>query len=133
MVNVVFIRFVSSVIDEDSHVSAGIFCAASDMIDDPQLPDDEYDVLRDLMDWFNKYLKSPDEYRLKAAWRAERAICWFKPTAHEYLSRAWEMASLLERNGVSIRTIKAKRTGYILYEDEAQVFAEPFADIRRVL
>ena len=43
------------------------------------------------------------------------------------------MALILERNDVYIRTIKVERTGYVLYEDEAQILAEPFADIRRLL
>ena len=133
MVKVVFIRLVSGEIHECSHVSAGLFQTAFELMDDPFLPYDEYELLRDLMDWFNKYLKGPSEYRLRAPWRLERAISWFKPTAHEHLSRAWEMASILERNGVLIRMIKAKRIGYVLYEDELQVFAEPFADIRRAL
>jgi len=132
-VNAMFIRFVSGEIHECSHVSAGLFQTAFELMADPRLPDDEYDLLRELMDWFNKYLKGPSEYRLRSPWRLERAICWFKPTAHEHLTRAWEMAAILERNEVFIRMIKAQRAGYILYEDEAQVFAQPFADIRRVL
>lgn len=128
-----FIRFVGGEIDEDSHVSAGLFTAAFDLMYEPWLSDQEFYALRDLMDWFNVHLKPPFYYRLRAAWRAPRAICWFKPTAHEHLSRAWEIAAILERNDVFIRTIKAQRPGYVLYEDEAQVFAEPFADIRSVL
>lgn len=128
-----FIRFVSGEIDEDSLVSAGLFTAAFDLLYDPRLPDDEYYPLRELMDWFNEHLKGPYNYRLRAPSRAPRAICWFKPTAREHLSRAWEMAWILERNDVFIRTIKAARTGYVLYEDEAQILAEPFADIRRLL
>ena len=133
MAYVMFIRFVSGEIHECSHVSTGLFQTAFELMDDPLLPDDEYDVLRELMDWFNKYLRGPSEYRLRSPWRIERAISWFKPTAHVYLARAWEMAAILERNNVFIRMIKAHRAGYILYEDEAQVFAQPFADIRRVL
>ena len=128
-----FIRFVSGEIDEDSLVSVGLFIAAGDLLYDPLLPDDEYYPLRELMDWFNEHLKGPYDYRLRARWRARRAICWFKPTAREHLSRAWAMAAILERNDVFIRTIKVERTGYVLYEDEAQVLAEPFADIRRLL
>ncbi|HEV2837001.1 MAG TPA: hypothetical protein VGW58_16915 [Pyrinomonadaceae bacterium] len=128
-----FIRFVSGEIHEDSRVSAGLFTAAFHLLDDPVLPYDDYRVLRGLMDWFNEYLKGPSDYRWRAAWRAERAICWFKSTAFAHLSRAWEMAAILERNDVFVWTIKVQRTGYILYQDEAQVFAEPFADIRRVL
>ena len=133
MVNVMFIRFVSGEIHECSHVSTGLFQTAFELMDDPLLPNVEYDMLRSLMDWFDKYLKGPSEYRLRAPWRLERAICWFKPSAHEHLARAWEMAAIVERNNVFIRMIKAPKAGYILYEDEAQVFAQPFADIRRVL
>lgn len=131
--NVMFIRFVSGAIDETSHVAAGLFTAAFDLLYDPLLPYDEYWALRELIDWFNEHLKGPFHYRLKAASRAPRAICWFKPTAHEHLARAWEVATILDRNDVFVRTIKVQRTGYVLYEDEAQVLAEPFADIRRVL
>lgn len=128
-----FIRFVSGEIDEDSLVSTGIFLAAGDLLYDPLLPDDEYYPLRELMDWFNQHLKGPYDYRLRTPRRARRAICWFKPTAREHLSRAWQMAWILERNDVFIRTIKVERTGYVLYEDDAQILAEPFADIRRLL
>ncbi|HKV33226.1 MAG TPA: hypothetical protein VJP89_02785 [Pyrinomonadaceae bacterium] len=128
-----FIRFVSGEIDEDSLVSTGIFLAAGDLLYDPLLPDDEYYPLRELMDWFNEHLKGPYDYRLRTPRRARRAICWFKPTAREHLSRAWQMAWILERNDVFIRTIKVERTGYVLYEDDAQILAEPFADIRRLL
>ena len=128
-----FIRFFSGETDVNSHLRAGLFCAAFNLIDETVLPEDDYAALADLMDWFREHLESPFEYRLKPFWRAQRAICWFKPTAHEHVSRAWEMATILERHDVFIRMIKARRLGYILYEDEAQVLAEPFADLRRAL
>ena len=133
MAYVMFIRFVSGEIHECSHVSTGLFQTVFELMDDPLLPRGDYIRLWELMDWFNRYLKGPSEYRLRSPWRIERAISWFKPTAHVYLARAWEMAAILERNDFFVRMIKAQKTGYILYEDEAQVFAQPFADIRRVL
>jgi hypothetical protein len=30
-----------------------------------------------------------------------------------------------------VRTLKAKRVGYVVYEDEYQIVAEPFADTER--
>lgn len=128
-----FIRFVSGAIDDDSHVSAGLFAAAFDLLDEPWLSNEDYYALRELIDWFNLHLKGPVYYRLKSPSRKPRAICWFKPTAHEHLSRAWAMAAILEWNDVFIRTIKTLRPGYVLYEDDAQIFAEPFADIRSAL
>ena len=128
-----FIRFVSAEIDEDSLVSVGLFTAALELLYDPVLPDYDYYPLRELMDWFNEHLKDPFEYGMRTPWRAPRAICWFKPSAHGHLARAWQMAGILERNDVFIRTIKIERAGRVFYEDEAQIVAEPFADIRRLL
>ena len=124
-----FIRFLSSEIDRDSQVAAGLFCAASRLRWTDEVPDYELDALSDLTEWFNIHLESPFEY-LPRTGRFERAICWFKPTAREHLARAWEMIAILERNDVLIWTIRSRKTGYVYYEDEAQVFAEPFNDVR---
>jgi hypothetical protein len=128
-----FIRFVSGEINEDSPVSTGLFHAALDLLDDPALPDYERLPLSELMDWFEEHLEDPFKYRLRPPARARRAICWFKPHAHEHLSRAWEIVAILERNDVLSWTIKIARAGRIFYEDEAQILAEPSVAIRRLL
>lgn len=127
-----FIRFVSSEIDERSHVAAGLFCAASKLGWTDELPDYEFDALSELRDWFNSHLESPFDH-LPRTDRYEKAVCWFKSTAREQLSRAWEMITILERNDVFIWSIRSRKTGYVYYEDEAQVFAEPFDDVRLML
>ncbi len=127
-----FIRFVSAEIDEDSHVSTGLFCAALQLHRADDLPEYEYHAITELKDWFDVHLPSPFDY-LPRVGRFERAVCWFKPTASQHLAKAWELIAILERNDVLIWTVKAKRAGYVHYEDEAQVFAEPYDDVRRLL
>jgi hypothetical protein len=56
-------------------------------------------------------------------------VCWFKPSAKEHIARTYEMCRILEQNGVYVRVFKARRPGYIVYQDEHQVVAEPFADL----
>ena len=56
-------------------------------------------------------------------------MCWFKPKAKGHLAKIREMSCILEQNGVYVRVIKAQQPGYIVYEDEFQVVAEPFADL----
>jgi hypothetical protein len=133
MVNLMFIRFVCGEIDEDSHVSAGLFCAAFDLIHEGKLPDHDYAELAELMRWFRLHLKGPFEHRLRKPWRARRSICWFKSDAYEHVKHAWQMMNLVERNDVFIQVIKSKTAGYITYEDAAQVLAQPSADVRRLL
>ena len=127
-----FIRFLSSEIDERSQVAAGLFRAASKLRWADELPDYEFDALSELRNWFNIHLVSPFDH-LSRGRRYEQAVCWFKPTAREHLERAWELVAILERNDVLIWTIRSRRTGYVHYEDEIQVFARPYDDVRSIL
>jgi hypothetical protein len=128
----VFIRFVSGDIDERSHVTAGLFCAAYKLRRSEYLPDYEFEALMEVRKWFDVHLNSPFG-RLRHHRRHDGAICWFKPTAREHLQRAWELVAILERNDVLIWTIRSPRTGYVHYEDDVQVFARPYDDVRRRL
>lgn len=96
MVNLMFIRFVCGEVDEDSHVSAGLFCAAFDLIKYEKLSDHDYGELADLMRWFHLNLNGPFEHRLRKPRRARRAICWFKSDAYEHVKHAWQMMNVLE-------------------------------------
>ena len=40
------------------------------------------------------------------------------------------MICVLEMNDIYVRMLKKHRPGYIVYEDDYQVVAEPFADLR---
>jgi hypothetical protein len=128
-----FIRFISGEIDEDSHVSAGLFRAAYKLLNEIRLPEYQYYALREPMDWFDAHLESPYDYRLEPARLADQSLCWFRAGAKEHLRRAWEMVAIMEEHDIFIRMVKCHCPGYILYEDEAQVLAFPNADILRLL
>jgi hypothetical protein len=40
------------------------------------------------------------------------------------------MVYILEQHSAYVRVLKTDRPGYIVYQDEHQVVAEPFADLR---
>ena len=131
MITFMFIRFVSGVMNEYSHVPAGLFNAAYELLWDGDLPEYEFVALEEVREWFNRYMASPFDY-LNYNARYDRAICWFKSTAHEHLTRAWELVEILERNDILIWTIRSPRVGYVHYEDDVQVFAQPYGDMRRL-
>ena len=56
-------------------------------------------------------------------------MCWFKASATAHIAKAREISFILEQNDVYVHEIKTRRPGYIVYEDEYQVVAEPFADL----
>lgn len=126
-----FIRFICAEVDRDSQVRAGIFTAAGRLRDSEGLPDYEFDALMSLAEWFNENLDKPTRFsRSKRAEEKYRAVCWFKPTAREHIARAWELVWILERNDVLIDVVKAERVGYVVYEDDFQVAAEPYYETR---
>ena len=127
-----FIRFFCGEIDESSHLAAGLFCAVSHLCDSGELPEYEIDAIAEVERWFNAHLKAPFDY-LPEHPRYDHSICWFKSIAREHLARAWELASILERNGVFIWTVKSERPGHVYYEDDVQVFARPYPELRLLL
>ena len=55
-------------------------------------------------------------------------ISWFKPIAKIHLSKAFELTALLDQQGYPITVLKSARPGYVVYEDDTQIVAEPFSD-----
>ena len=126
-----YLRFVAMDIDPDSHVSTGIFTAAYELRDGYGLSVYEREQLRDLLVWFGKHLPAPTQFRrTRRAAHTREGVCWFNTSARSHLARIWEMIALLESNGVWIRMIKTARPGYIVYEDDWQIVAEPFPQWR---
>jgi hypothetical protein len=126
-----YIRFVVPEIDPGSERESGVFQAAYRLRDAGALHAYEDTLLREHLDWFDKNLKKPTSFttaKRPSYRRQQRAISWFKETASEHISKLREMVMILEDHGVVVRMIKVERPGYIVYEDDHQVVAEPFAD-----
>jgi hypothetical protein len=128
-----YIRFVVGQRDPDSERYTGIFQATADLRDRDQLAHWEEDELAAIRRWFNDHLERPESFsrsKQSAAHSKKRGISWFKDSAHEHIAKAQEMADILRRHGIAVETLKAERIGYVVYEDEFQIVAEPFADVR---
>jgi len=84
-----------------------------------------------LREWFNQHLEKPKRFRRSRCSRGEdKGVCWFKSSAREHIAKVYEMAYLLEENGFAVRVFRSRRVGYIVCEDEHQIVAEPFSDLR---
>jgi len=110
----------------------GFFQAAGELVDDPLSDRYSVDQVDALRLWFCDNLEVPTRFtRRKFAWHYEkdsRGLSWFKPTATRHIAKAFELKSVLDEYGYAIDVLKENRIGYILYEDEYQVVAEPFAE-----
>ncbi len=124
-----FIRFVTDAIDDNSGRRQGLFQAAKALRESGKLQDTDHARLEDLRNWFNQHLERPTRLSVSSQHnRQEQAISWFKDTASEHIAKMREIQAILESYGVSVQMIKAKRLGYVLYEDEFQAAAYPFND-----
>jgi len=118
-----YIRFVVGRKDEDSHVEQGIFQAAARALEWHTITGSDADELNDLRAWFNENLEKPTSFGRDSL---RLGICWFKTNSAEHISRIWEMVGILERQGIYVQKIRTDRPGYVIYEDEWQLVAEPF-------
>jgi hypothetical protein len=118
-----YIRFVIGRKDEDSHVEQGVFQAAARALEWHDIKGPDADELNDLRSWFSENLEKPTSFGRD---KLRLGICWFKTGASEHISRIWQMVTILERNGIYVKRIKTDKPGYVIYEDEWQLVAEPF-------
>ena len=118
-----YVRFVVGRKDEDSHVEQGIFQAAAQALEGQEIAGSDAEELNELRQWFNQHLDEPVSF---GRGKFPKGICWFKTGATEHISRIREMANILERNGIYVHKIRTDRPGYVVYEDEWQLLAEPF-------
>lgn len=129
-----FVRFVISSKNPDSGVADGIFGGVYDLLDRDELSSLERLNLEQNSKWFNSNLQKPARFnrsKSKGYYRRNtRGIAWFRDTASEHIARMHQMKQIVEEHGYTVEVITEDRVGYLVYEDEHQVIAEPFADTR---
>ncbi len=127
-----FIRFVIGESHPDSGVQEGLFHLAYQLRDSGDVAQHEREELAELMKWFDENLPVPGRFNRSSSKgydrRATRGIAWYRDSADECVQRMYRVKGIFENNGCFVRTIHQERVGYVVYEDEYQVVAEPFAD-----
>jgi len=127
-----FIRFALTRRHPDSGVEEGLFRLAYWIRDDPDVNPVDRAELKEQLEWFATNLQTPERFnrsRSKGYYRrATRGIAWFRDTSTECLARMHRLKETLESYGHPVTVIRETRVGYVVYEDDLQVVAEPFAD-----
>jgi len=81
------------------------------------------------VDWFKKYLPSPDDKYFNPTYVSRfhpDAICWFKASAKSCIAHAWTLKALIEEAGLPMSVCHTRRPGSISYQDKYQIVAHPF-------
>ena len=124
-----YIRFVVHQKHYESERRTGLFHATGYLKDEGKLSQYEEDHINEVKEWFNKYLNRPTSFsKAKRSNPSKRALSWYKDKAQEHINKMWEMVAILEDHGINVEVLKTDNPGYIVYEDEFQVVAEPFKE-----
>lgn len=123
-----YLRFVVDRVDDGSSEPQGLFQAVYDLLHDGHLSKDEQARAKKVFNWFDKNLPGPKRFSRSSKRSAKAvAISWFKPTAHECIRQMQEFACILYAHDIPTRVIKTRRPGYVVYEDDLQIVAQPFS------
>lgn len=126
-----YLRFVVNEIHNDSGRESGVFVVAYRLRNSGQLPGYEAEQLAEHLAWFESHLKFPSRFTAAKPpfyRKQSRAISWLKDTAGEHIARIRDIVRIVEDQGILVSTLMTDRPGYVVYEDEQQIVAEPFAD-----
>lgn len=134
MISVEFLRFVTTSIDRDSCVPVGLYQFASDLVESGDVESERARQMSELLQWFDVHLEEPDRFnRTKSKGyyrRSTKGISWFKASAVEDIEKMRQIGAMVEACGHQLQLIRETKPGYVVYEDEHQVVAEPFRDTR---
>ena len=125
-----YVRFAVTQTDEDSGYPMGVFMATNELRDSRDTRPELAEHIRTLRRWFHENLPAPGDSGKDVA---KEAISWFKTDAGECIKRIWTLIHVLQDAGYVVKKITSTRPGKIVYEDEYQVAAIPFRDIRHKL
>jgi len=108
------------------------FCAAYELRGLDELDAHTSDRLEALLTWFSTNLVIPKRFNRTRSKgygrRSTKGLSWFKDEASTAIERSFELVDLLSENGYPIEILRTDRVGYVVYEDDDQVVAEPFSD-----
>jgi hypothetical protein len=124
-----YVRFVIREVDRQSGRRQGLFQAMEKLEECGRLSSEDANRLETIYGWFKKHLEKPTRLAISSRHHGkQQALSWFKDTAADHIAKMRELQEVLDRYGMSVEMITAKRLGYVLYEDEFQVAAYPFSD-----
>ncbi len=126
-----YIRFVVSDVHRNSAKELGVFHAVLLLREEGKLYAHEEELHDSTRDWFNEHLEKPTRFTASKppyVRKPNKAISWFKDNATAHISHIRDLVGILENHGITVQMLKTDRVGYVVYEDEFQIVAEPFGD-----
>lgn len=127
----IYLRFVTFEMDGRTQSDKGLFTVAYDLSRSETVPNYEVTEISKILVWFEKNLPAPTKFSRKknVSHRETKGISWIKSSAKELVSNLYALMDVVERHGIHCKVLKTKTPGYVVYEDDFQIVAEPFRKI----
>jgi hypothetical protein len=126
-----YLRFVVADIHDNSGKELGVFHAVLGLREAGKLAEHEEELHDLTRQWFNDNLEKPTRFTASKPpfyRKPNKAISWFKNNAKDHLAHIRDLVAILQNHGIAVRMLKTDRVGYVVYEDEFQIVAEPFTN-----
>src|SRR5215831_7724052 len=110
-----YVRFVVPSLGRNAWGLIGVIQAAYDLKDAGDFTYLEEALFDHIRDWFNQQLPVPRRFsRSRRPRAAHNAVCWFKPTAVECVTKARKLAELLDVHGLPTAMLRTRKPGYVV-------------------
>lgn len=106
----------------------GLLTLAYELLRQDALRSGDEEALREHLHWLERHVPIPDRYsrNRNASHKETHGLSWMKATAAEAVAKLHAVAEILRRYGHPAEMVRSTRPGYVVYEDDFQVVAEPF-------
>ena|SRR5688572_2786611 len=123
-----FIRFSVAQRDPRTGQAAGVITLAYNLLRDGAIDPGHETALREHIHWLERHLPVPDRFTRtrNASQRNTHGLSWLKDSAVESVRRLRAVAEVIRQHGHAVDMCVTARPGYVVYEDDFQVVAEPF-------
>lgn len=123
-----FSRYKTHDIDPGTGRDKGVIAVICEILRKKLVTEYEEAQIRRHLDWLDLNLPKPEKFsRTRNDYHKNtHGLSWLKPTSKEALEHLRALASILEEHGIPTTMITTEKPGFVVYEDDYQVVAEPF-------
>ena len=123
-----FIRFTVAERDPRTGQATGVVTLAYDLLREGAIDRGHDAALREHVDWLERHLPVPDRFTRtrNASHKDTHGLSWLKDSAAECVRRVRWVAEIIQQHGHPVDMRVTARPGYVVYEDDFQIVAEPF-------
>lgn len=122
------LRFVIPDRDQRTGQPMGLMTLAYGLLRSRDIAQSDESELQRLVHWMETHIPVPSRFARKrnVSHKETHGISWIKADAADAISHLHAIAEIMERYGYRIDILRTDRPGYVVYEDDLQIVAEPF-------